>query len=285
MSKLPETAEDVVRTMSHSKTEMWNRCQFQFFMRYVMGEKRPPSSMLALGRATDTMADVVHRFKLTNGFDLPEEEAVEIWDAEWKAEAKEVDGWKTPTEKADLTDKAPQTIRRWHEKIATQIVPVHVKVWFELILEHTWTLNGEVDLVHRPIAEQHRLPIPSDTKMTSKRWNAKQAFSTLQPAIYALALEHAPDIEANVSLFQFHVGVLYSVNKRASSDPAQIITRRVTENEKEGALARIGAARRQIMHAFESGDFLPNRQGQMCSRRHCGYWEECEKRFGPRVPD
>lgn len=284
--KLPQTAADAVATMSHSKTEMWFRCQYQWFSRYVRGIRRPPGAALALGRATDTTAATFYAAKIESGEDMSRHDTLELWREQWEDEAEKVVEWEHPGDKERLTDMGTPTIARWREKIATQIVPLHTKVWFELVMKGDWTLNGEIDLVHRPRRELHRLPIPSDTKMTQKRWGQKQAWSTLQPAIYTLALDHSPDIQANTSLFQFHIGVLYDPNtKRADTDCAQILTRRVTENEKDGALARIGMARRQIMAAFESGDFMPNRLNVMCSRRHCAYWESCEKKFGPRVPD
>ncbi|MFQ5503439.1 MAG: PD-(D/E)XK nuclease family protein [Planctomycetota bacterium] len=276
--------------MSASKTEGWFRCQFQWFLIRVLGWRRPPAVMMAAGRSLDSVAESYYGIKIDLGTDLTESETLEAWREAWERESGEVEDWSRSTDtKDDMTDKGVLVVSRWREKIATQILPTTQKLWFELLLDkgdQEWTLNGEVDLLHQPLKEQHRKPIAADTKLSGKRYSAKQAYSSLQPPIYALALEHSPDVESDPSRFQFHVGILYNPNtKRTSSDPAQIVTRMVSPEERVGVLARVAMARRQIKHAFETGDFLPNRLSQTCSRRYCAFWEECEKRFGPRVPD
>ena len=29
--------------------------------------------------------------------------------------------------------------------------------------------------------------------------------------------------------------------------------------------------------------FIPNRNNMMCSKKFCGYWQECEKKYGGKV--
>jgi hypothetical protein len=51
---------------------------------------------------------------------------------------------------------------------------------------------------------------------------------------------------------------------------------RVTSSHLAHYKNLIGLVARQI----EAQIFTPNRQNYLCTRRHCGYWEECEKDFG-----
>jgi hypothetical protein len=79
------------------------------------------------------------------------------------------------------------------------------------------------------------------------------------------------------SKFQFHVAVLLATPK------TQAFTVQVTEQDNLRALRTMQITRRQIRAAVASGDFVPNREHQMCSRRWCGYWAQCENEHGGKV--
>jgi hypothetical protein len=39
-----------------------------------------------------------------------------------------------------------------------------------------------------------------------------------------------------------------------------------------------------IQEAIRNGLYLPNRDSVMCSRRHCAFWQHCQKEYGGTVP-
>ena len=40
-----------------------------------------------------------------------------------------------------------------------------------------------------------------------------------------------------------------------------------------------------VQDSIPDAVYLPHRGSPLCSRRHCGYWRECEREFGGRVPE
>ena len=40
-----------------------------------------------------------------------------------------------------------------------------------------------------------------------------------------------------------------------------------------------------VQDSIRDGIYPPHRSNPLCSRRHCGYWRECEREFGGRVPE
>jgi len=40
-----------------------------------------------------------------------------------------------------------------------------------------------------------------------------------------------------------------------------------------------------VQDSIRDGIYPPHRSSPLCSRRHCGYWRECEREFGGRVPE
>jgi hypothetical protein len=40
-----------------------------------------------------------------------------------------------------------------------------------------------------------------------------------------------------------------------------------------------------VQDSIRDGVYPPHRGSPLCSRRHCGYWRECEREFGGRVSE
>jgi hypothetical protein len=38
-----------------------------------------------------------------------------------------------------------------------------------------------------------------------------------------------------------------------------------------------------VQQSIRAGVFVPNRQNYMCSKKYCGFWRECERRYGGKV--
>lgn len=279
----PEVAADVVRTMSPSKLASWGKCEFQFFKVYVCGERRPPSAAIAFGNAMDVTADEYYAEKVKTETGWNEKSTKEHFREALGHELAEVEYWGDDT-KPVMIDQGALVSALWHKQIARKVLPVETKLFFELRMSGDWFLNGEVDLIGRTEAERHLLPFASDTKTSGRKWQPKQVWDSVQPAIYSIALQNS-SIEADPSRFQFHVAVRKNLKAGPAAD-YQVIRRPVSYAERTGVLSRLSMARRKIMAAYDSGDFLPTGRGHtLCSRRFCAFWEECEKKFGPRVPD
>jgi hypothetical protein len=40
-----------------------------------------------------------------------------------------------------------------------------------------------------------------------------------------------------------------------------------------------------VQEGMRNGLYFPNRQTFLCSRRHCAFWQKCEREFGGSVQD
>ena len=40
-----------------------------------------------------------------------------------------------------------------------------------------------------------------------------------------------------------------------------------------------------VQDSIRDGIYPPHRSSPLCSSKHCGYWRECEREFGGRVPE
>jgi len=279
----PKVATDVVRSMSPSKFGMWTRCQFQFFNRYVLGLRRPPSGAIAFGNATDDLSGAYFEEKKHEQVDWDEALTRDFWADRWDVASKEVEDWEGE-DKGIMLDQGVHLATTWREDVGTKFLPVDTKFYFELPIQD-WILNGEIDTIGRPINEAHLDPIAADTKTTKRKWQLKKVLEEDQPVAYSLALQHSPQISARIDIFQYQVMVRKNTKSRGPEAESQIINRPVDQRERDGYVLRLSMARTQIMDCFRSGVFLPNRKHTLCTRRFCGFWHDCEKSFGGRIPE
>jgi len=279
----PTVAEDVVRTMSPNKFGMWTRCQYQFFQRYVLGLKRPPSGPIAFGKATDELSAAFFEEKKATHEDWDESLTKEFWADRWATVSKEVEDWESDDPNTML-DQGVEAAKVWRSDIGVNFQPHETKFYFELPI-YDWILNGEIDTIGKPSNEEHLPVIATDTKTTKRAWRLKKVLEEDQPVAYSLALQHTPKLEARIDTFQYHVLIRKNTKTRGPEAVSQIINRPVDQEERDGFVIRLEMARTQIMDSFRSGVFLPNRKHTLCTRRFCGFWHDCEKAFGGTIPE
>jgi len=263
-----------IERMSPSKLGMWSKCQAQWKYAYIDGIRRPPSAAMRWGTAFDDTANSSYLDKLISGETPASDIVAELFASAWGVRSGDVEDW-GKLEKDALTDQGVDLARQWREGIAIKTNPVQVQPEISVQInasDHddlgSFIIRGYADL----IAEENGKRIVIDHKAGARRWSEADAIRSIQPAIYTI-----PGGEDN---FAFHIGV--RAKKKVS---IYTISRTVGQDERLSVVNRMRKARRQIAHASTTGDFMPNREHQLCSKRWCGFWKECVADHGGVVAD
>lgn len=285
--------------LSATQVDMFQRCQYQYYRRYVLGEKSPPTAALAFGRADDETKNRVYSAKIVEPDEtLPGPECKALFAAEFDTAAKDVEDW-GKDDRGALLDTGTELIGMWREQRAVMTTPAAVQHGFEIdlwntdpelvdmaesepsdLVEHLpqpFLVTGVVDVVVdsavRKFLRDHKT---AARKNPDKKWQQEE----LQPAIYTLAAEIDPALHGvDPNYFEFEIAV--KTKKPYLLEHPRVVDR----TERAGMVKRLMRARRAIDVSAESGAFLPNRKSTMCSKRWCGFWEACVAEFGGEVAD
>lgn len=279
-----KTLSDLVDFLSPSRLAGWSRCQQQWFYIWAEGSRRRPTASMNFGNAADRASNDVYMNKIAMGETETAERTRELWREHWQTEADQVEDWQGE-DRGAMTDEGVAMIGEWRERVALHVKPLAVQKLIEVEVDsrqsdrdheaneragvaQLFRVRGYVD-VHAIVDGVETF---CDLKVGRKYWGAADFMRQLQPAAYSLA---------GVDRFQFHT--LRRVRDRRKV--VRVIARTVTATDRKHFVATAGIARRQIAHACSTGDFLPNRNQTLCSKRWCGFWRRCVQQHGGSVAD
>lgn len=256
---------------SPSKLETAQKCLQQFAFRYVERLPEQFRASMQFGNAADDTSNEVYRDKMRSGRTPARSDVQERFAAAWDYAAAAVDDWGDESKDA-LTDIGTRAMAKWRDRIADFVQPTAVQLKLEKPVAdpttgETWTLSGVIDLRG---AAPDKTELTADLK-TSGRAYARDVFQRkAQPIAYTIL--------ADTPTFEFHV---LTTTKEPQT---QVLRAEIPDADRMAWLRRASMVKRQVEHALRTGDWLPNRTHQMCSRRYCEHWRECEKRNGGQVP-
>ena len=274
----------LVSTISPSKLGMWMRCQQQFAFTYIEGMRKAPSAAMVFGTAFDQTASSAYMERIAFGR-LPEQEQIDSEFADTYLRARdEVEEWGDDDPDAML-DEGVALTRTWRTSIARYVEPIRVQEPIDIPIAET-TASGEdacaavgIDPAARIIGfadlrarVKDGREFIADHKVGRKRWSDADITRSVQSVVYTMG--------ARVSDFYLHVG-----QRLAKGPRFEIVGRTVHAHEHDSLVNRVLIARRQIALAAQAGDFLPNREHQLCSRKWCGFWRECVAKHGGLVAE
>jgi CRISPR/Cas system-associated exonuclease Cas4 (RecB family) len=252
---------------SPTQVNMFLRCPAQWYYRYVRGLKRPPSGAATLGSAVDTGITYNYQQKIETQEDLALDNVLDAFSTDFEARKPET-LWEHNEEPGQVKDDGVRVLSVYHKDAAPKVQPTAVQERVELeIPNFGYRFVAVPDVVERN-------SVIRDTKVV-KRSPAKnnEAFVVApahqdQMVAYALAYR--------VTKEQAEKGCVVDYLVRTKSSKLVQVPFQVTSRHLDYYKNIIGLVARQI----EAQIFTPNRQQQLCSRRYCGYWEECERDFG-----
>lgn len=249
-------------TLSWSRINMLSRCGQQYYFRYVLGQRKPPSIAMVVGSGVHKSAELNLREKFEKGTLLPEEQVVEIAREKVKNDVRD-NGLDAPyaqvgnaTEEAK--DRAGTLALLHHKAIAPLVEPLLIEHQFRLVTEgFPFDINGVIDLQEQPTMQR---PVGTirDLK-TSGALKQNMAEYSDQLTLYALWSKR---VYGAIAPLQLDILV--------STKNPKAVSQNTTRNDKD-----LGVMQRRIeaaANAIEKGVFLPAPQDSWaCSEKYCGW--------------
>ena len=257
------------------------RCEAQYQYRYVQGIKSPPSGSLIRGSAMDDAFDLNFTEKLRTGRDEPEPRLVEAYAAGFASRRGEVD-WKQEEEQAPVVRDAgiaPLKIYRKDHCPSLTPAPGGVQPDLGMVSERL----GIRIVQYGDLVTADGLVID---RKTSKKSPPTDAKGTLRPSSF--------DHEMQVVSQRLGYEAVYHKRPKAvrldylvmTKDP-KVVPVTVRVGSEQVALWETMAdrleRRLQWLNATSWAGAVPNRAHNLCSKRWCGYWTQCEKDYGGKV--
>lgn len=262
----------LIGTVSPSKLDTATQCLAKFAYSYVYRLPRGYSAALQIGNALDATGDHVYGHKMEHGTLPSAKDAREFFAAQWDYEAGAVTDWGKDTRGA-LTDIGTKGVGTWHGAIPPHVVPTATQRMIEVDVQDkasgdVFGLRGKVDMVGVVPQLGDRMVV-TDLKSSGKRYAESKITKGLQPAAYTIL--------TGIPTFEYHVVT------RAKTPTVQILRGRISDDERDSFVHRAAMTRRVIEFAFRTGNWVPNRSHQNCSRKYCDHWATCEREHGGRV--
>lgn len=266
----PDNQDPNREYFSVSSINQFIRCPYQWYRRRVLKEIEPPSIALAFGSSFDSAANLNYEEKIKTQKDEPDDvlhdkfveelegRKGEIWyddNPKKVIEDSKAKGTKLISKfKADvMVDVYPQAVQ---EKITTPLEGVDYDLFS--ILDLT-TVDGKV----------------VDNKTSARQWHEGKERQELQRTMYALA--YLAKYGVLPSSMEFHIAI------KTKEPKTQVVTGTVSNDEVQGFLKFVAFVVSNIRASVKSGIFIPRRDHNLCSVRHCGYFASCEKEWGWKI--
>jgi hypothetical protein len=263
------TLADLIDRVSPYKLDQALDCMAKVRYRYLEGLRGPGRSTYLVGAALDGVSNSVYREKIKD----PEttasaDDAADRFAAEFDYIAPTIDEWQEP--RGDLLDKGVKATKVWRDSMAQFVLPFDVQPKLSLDITDPidgshYKLSGYPDI----LGVVRGTNAVVDVKAPGKRYGPNKLLTQTQPVAYTLM--------SGIPRFEYHVVT-------TTSRPApQVIGATISDDHREFFIKRAGMIRRAIGHAYDSGDWIPNRGSNLCKRRYCDFWRECQRDYGGEV--
>lgn len=263
----PEEPEFRGEHYSHTQMNMYKRCSLQYYYRYVLGLKEPPSMALAIGSGGHTALEVNGRHKIATGTDMPISDLLDAASTFIDREVAEVED----KGEEDLTkDRALASIRVYHQTHAPNIVPAAVEMPFTLDIN-----DDEHDPI-RPIVGKIDLVTTKtkiiDYKFASKNKSQGDVDLSDQLTLYAKVFNRL------TGRFASTVGLMVMTPGSTRTPPDARLTERppedMTPEVQQRRFDRLDFSYRETARSMEAGITIPADDPRTCS--WCGFRDRCQ---------
>ena len=113
--------------LSKTQINMFRRCPYQYYCRYVLDMKLPPTSSLFMGKCFDKSINFNYAHKIEKGKDENVSAVKDYFNDTFKAEQEEV--YFDPEEKPEeLKSKGIKTTAVFHKEVCKKVEPKEVQI-------------------------------------------------------------------------------------------------------------------------------------------------------------
>jgi RecB family exonuclease len=253
----------VADVLSPSQVRTFMDCSARWWYKYGLGLPDPKGSSLVRGIVVHRMAEIYLRTKFAGA--APEvDELAEIFDDVWSETSAE--GSFQPGEDLDKLKAQTATLARMYlDEVAPEIEPAVIRGEPAIELRVAGEIGGVKVRGILDLLDSHGCI--RDLKTAARKPSCVAPDYALQIATYA---EIAPQVTGEAQL----------VTLVATKTP-QLVTMAYHVSDADRAYARSIYPRAQ--DAMRTGCVTPNRGSNLCSRKHCNFWEACEAEYGGKV--
>lgn len=249
--------------LSPSRLNMYRRCSMQYYYRYCLDLIRPPSGAMTRGSAFhQAVAHNLYQKRETHE-DLPLDEVLDAFVTDFDARAPDTE-W-GEDDPGEMKDTGVAVLAEHHKIIAPSIQPVDVEQQFVMgFADLKYTFTGIADVVTQEAVIEHKTASKKYAEPFHDHKLQIWAYGTGERARTGRRLDGRIDYAVTAS------------QPQVISHPVQF-----TEADEMYFLTLVA----QVANGIEREVWMPNRTHFLCSRRHCGYWQLCEKDCHGRVKD
>jgi RecB family exonuclease len=259
----PAPMSQIADVLSPSQVRAFMDCPARWWYKYGLGLPDPEGSSLVRGIVVHRMAEIFLRAKFAGA--APEgDDLAGVFDQVWEETSAE--GSFQPGEDLDkLKAQTAQLARMYLDEVAPEIEPALIGGQPAIEMAVSGQIGGVkvrgiLDLVDARGCIR-------DVKTAARKPSCVAPDYALQIATYA---EIAPEVTGEAQL----------VTLVATKTP-QLVTMAYRVSDADRAYARAIYPRAQ--DAMRAGCVTPNRGSNLCSRKHCNFWEACEAEYGGKV--
>jgi hypothetical protein len=271
--------EERTEHLSPSMINMLKRCEAAFWFRYVCRLKIPPTGALVLGSSYDDALTTNYLQKIKTKNDLEIEDVVDAFITSFNE--RKQDAELQENESADkMKDVGVKLVQAYQKTVSPSIQPIAAQKEYNVKFPGVdWILKGISD-VETKNGEIH------DNKTSGKTPGKRDGEYLINPdhhfqmLCYSMAKKMESGINAGNKLYlDYAIKVKYP----------RVVTIQIPPPSPSDMkhFQIITATSRQKIELLKRGytQPLPNRSNMMCSRKYCGFWAECEKKFGGTVKE
>jgi hypothetical protein len=255
--------------ISCTQLDMFRKCPQQYAFRYLLGLKQPPSASFGFGLAFDKAINEEYLHKMEHGTDLDVSKCQEVFAADWATRRKEIE-FKPGEDPGKINDEGAALVPVFHKDVCQQVQPVVVQEMITVQLSGVdYDLQTVIDVVDNDHIEGE---VVVDNKTAARSWDEGREFTETQPVAYCIA---RASIGKPTNVFRFDIGV------RGKNPHVEARVRRIGEGEVIGFMKLLG----HVRAAITAGVFYPNQNGWWCSKKWCGFWEQCQREWHINVKE
>ncbi len=252
--------ETLGELLSPSQANTYLTCPAKWYFRYLVGLGEPTTGSLVLGKAFhETLAGNFRR-KMSSKRDMDVAEVRHVFAQAWASASADAE-LREDEDASELAATGEALVTTYINNVAPSIEPRAVELPVDGEIGGV-NVRGIVDVVDT----NGRV---LDFKTASKRPNGVPAEYGLQLTTYAMITPGASG--------------LCRLDTVTKTKTVQVIQQTYDVGREERRFAE--RLYPMVQDSIRDGIYPPHRSGPLCSRRHCGYWRECEREFGGRVPE
>ena len=257
--------------LSPSSITQYLKCSAQFMFRKTVGAK-PPGIALLYGKSIDEAINIDMNQKIESRENLPTNDIKDAFVTEWDNNKNAAEFH--PTDKPDaLREIGIDSVGNWSETIAKEIQPKAVQKKLAIQFD-----DFDFDILQfADVITESGVIIDNKTAGRSVSVS-KISNKLLVPHDHRLQLTmYDIGYEANESIKPTGLGLDYLIKNKKPKD--QQARWKPNKQDRQYVLGLI----EHVANGVKKEVFIPNRNNMMCSKKFCGYWQECEKKYGGRV--